>query len=318
MRSYSLAAPAKINLYLEIVGERADGYHELIMVLQSIGLADHIHLRPLGVDRIQLHCDHPDLPQDSRNLAYRAAELMTQKFPGLSGVEITVQKRIPVGAGLAGGSTDAAAVLVGLDLMWNLGLTQIELQELGAELGSDVPFCIGGGTALAVGRGEELSPLPDVEDLFVVLGKYRSLTVSTPWAYHQYREQFGHTYIRDRAAQEAHRQRSGSGLLLQTLGHLAKGPNPEAAVALGQLLHNDLEQVVLPAYPQVQQLKAAFQESGVLGTMMSGSGPTVFALAESRSQAEQVRDSVRCAIASPDLELWVTQFSGQGIHLAEF
>lgn len=315
MRSYSLLAPAKINLYLEILGDRSDGYHELIMILQSIDLADRIHLRPLGVEQIQLHCDQPGLPQDQRNLAYQAAALMNQKFPGLSGVEITIQKQIPVGAGLAGGSTDAAAVLVGLDLMWNLGLTQVELQELAVQLGSDVPFCIGGGTALALGRGEDLSPLPDVDHLFVVLGKYRSLSVSTPWAYSQYRSQFGHTYIRDPADQKAHRQQSRSGSLLQALTKLAKAPDQATAAAVGQLLHNDLEQVVLLAFPRVQTLKDTFEQMDVLGTLMSGSGPTVFALTESRPQAERVRAAVRSALPDPDLDLWVTQFSSSGIQL---
>ena len=152
MQTYTLIAPAKINLLLEIIGDRPDGFHELVMVLQSIDLADIVELKSLPGEQIHLNCTHPDVPQDSTNLAHRAAQLMQTQFPDRGGVEITITKNIPIGAGLAGGSTDAAAVLVGLDLMWNLGLTQSELQILGAALGSDVPFCI---------VGEPLLPLAE-------------------------------------------------------------------------------------------------------------------------------------------------------------
>ncbi|HEY9762831.1 MAG TPA: 4-(cytidine 5'-diphospho)-2-C-methyl-D-erythritol kinase, partial [Trichocoleus sp.] len=163
MRLYSLLAAAKINLYLEIIGDRPDGFHELVMVMQSVNLADRITVRSIGTDQIRLRCNVPGVPTDETNLAYRAAALLVQHYPSAmarqGGVEITLEKRIPVGAGLAGGSSNAAAVLVGLDLLWELGLTQNELQMLGAELGSDVPFSILGGTAIATGRGEKLDPL---------------------------------------------------------------------------------------------------------------------------------------------------------------
>ena len=195
MRSYTLIAPAKINLYLEIIGDRPDGYHELVMVLQSIDLADRLELHPNGTDEVRLQCHHPEVPLNQSNLAYKAAQLMRQEFPKVAsnygGVDITIDKRIPVAAGLAGGSADAAAVLVGLDLMWDLGLTQPELQTLAAKLGSDVPFCLSGGTAIATGRGEQLDPLKDLDNLWIVLAKYQNLTVSTAWAYQAYRNQFG-------------------------------------------------------------------------------------------------------------------------------
>ncbi len=312
--TYKLLAPAKINLLLHIVGDQFDrngnpnGYHELVMVLQSISLADQIDLRSLGVDRIQLHCDHPQVPLDGSNLAYRAAALMSQKFPGISGVEITIHKHIPIGAGLAGGSADAAAVLIGLDLMWNLGLTQSELQDLGGQLGSDVPFCIEGGTALALGRGDQLDPLPGLENIYVLLGKYRSLSVSTPWAYQTYRQQFQASYAKTSAEQDSRRHASGSGQLLKAIAH-------RDTTQIGQLLMNDLERVVLPAHPQVAALRQTFQDQGMLGVMMSGSGPTVFGLTESAAEAERACAGVRAAIADPDLELWVTQFCSHGVRL---
>ena len=301
-------APAKINLLLEIIGDRPDGFHELVLVLQSVDLADLVELRPLGGERISLHCDHPQVPQDHTNLAYRAAQLMIQQFPGKGGVAIQLQKQIPIGAGLGGGSADAAAVLVGLDLMWNLGLAQDELLALGAQLGSDVPFCIAGGTAMALGRGEDLTPLPDLDQLYAVLAKYRSLAVETPWAYQTYRQQFSDTYAHSPQEQEQRRRQGPSVSLLAAITH-------RQPLEVPPLLYNDLEKVVLPHQPQVAQLREQFQQLGVLGTMMSGSGPTVFGLADSRGQAEQVAEDMRGAFADSDLDLWVTRFCTSGIQL---
>ncbi|MGB3237416.1 MAG: 4-(cytidine 5'-diphospho)-2-C-methyl-D-erythritol kinase [Geitlerinemataceae cyanobacterium] len=312
MDSCTLVAPAKINLYLEIIGDRPDGYHELVMVMQSIALADRIELKSIGIDTFRVHCSHAGVPTDNNNLAYRAAQLMAQEFPdafeNLGGAEITIDKQIPVAAGLAGGSTDAAAVLVGLDLMWNLGLTLPALQELGAKLGSDVPFCIGGGTALATGRGEKISPLSNLTGTFIVLGKFRSLQVSTPWAYQTFRREFGHNYADDDAGLETRQQRVHSGPMVSAILH-------QDFRQIGEKLYNDLERVVLPAHPQVAQLREAFRQAGGLGAMMSGSGPTVFAIAESEAQATQIRDAAREAIPDPDLDLWTTQFATTGIQV---
>lgn len=309
MRSYRLIAPAKINLLLEIVGNRPDGYHELVMVLQSIDLADEIELKPMGGDRIKLHCDHPHVPQDSTNLAYRAAKLMRECFPGHGGVEISIQKRIPIGAGLAGGSTDAAAVLVGLDLMWNLGLAQDQLHSFGAQLGSDVPFCISGGTSLALGRGEQLSPLTDLDQFYAVLAKYRNLSVSTPWAYQTYRQEFGHTYAQTQTDQEERRRTGPSVPMLNAIAH-------RDGTAIGEALHNDLERVVLTHHPKVAQLREKLAEQSTLGAMMSGSGPTVFTLTQTHSQANQIADQIKAEFTDPDLEIWITKLISNGIHIA--
>jgi 4-diphosphocytidyl-2-C-methyl-D-erythritol kinase len=313
MHSYSFRAAAKINLYLEIVGDRSDGFHELIMVMQSINLADQIRLRPNGSEHFRLRCNHPHVPQDASNLACRAAELIAKRYPEafarLGGADITIQKQIPVGAGLAGGSTNAAAVLVGLNLMWQLGLTQSELQDLGAELGSDIPFCIDGGTVLATGRGEVLTALPDLQ-LSVVLAKYRRLSVSTAWAYQTYRKQFSPSYVSDAQSLEARRQRVHSGPMMQAIAH-------KNTQQITQALHNDLEKIVLPNYPLVQQLRETFQQAGAVGTLMSGSGPTVFAIAESPEHAQAIQDQVRVTLPDPDLELWVTQTTSSGIKLIE-
>lgn len=312
MRSYSLLASAKINLYLEILGDRPDGFHELVMVMQSIDLADQIDIRANGTDTLRVHCDHPQVPADSSNLAYRAAALMCQQFPDAftryGGVDITIHKRIPIGAGLAGGSSNAAAVLVGLDLLWELGLTQSEIQELGASLGSDIPFCVTGGTALATGRGETIATLPDLDTIYVVLAKYCSLSVSTPWAYKTYRQQFGASYLQQPADLQQRLQQVHSGPMISAIAH-------RDATAIGRLLHNDLEKVVLPEHANVAILREAFHQFQPLGAMMSGSGPTVFGLVNGQEQAEQLKRQVERAIANPDLELWVAKFSQSGIQI---
>ncbi|MEB3229633.1 MAG: 4-(cytidine 5'-diphospho)-2-C-methyl-D-erythritol kinase [Leptolyngbyaceae bacterium] len=314
MRSYTLAAPAKINLHLEIIGDRPDGFHELVMILQSVALCDRVTLRAIGSQTLRVRCDHPLVPNDESNLAHRAATLMCDQFPKafnqFGGVEILVDKAIPVGAGLAGGSTNAAAVLVGLNLMWNLGLTHGDIQDLGAFLGSDVPFCVTGGTAIGTGRGERLDFLPKADSLWVVLAKYRSLSVSTVWAYKTYRQQFSDTYVSDEGMVGDRQQQLHSGPLVSALIH----HNPQN---VGELIYNDLEKVVLPAHETVAHLKAEMQKLQPLGVMMSGSGPTVFALTETQAEAEALKQSIETTLNDDDLDLWVTQFIPQGIHVID-
>ena len=312
MQFYSLIAPAKINLYLDILGDRPDEFHELVMILQSVELADRVDLQPSDTQNIHVYCDHPQVPTDETNLAYRAAQLMCDTFPesyaNYGGVSIRITKNIPVAAGLAGGSSNAAAVLVGIDLLWQLGLTQPELQELAAKIGSDIPFCIAGGTAIATARGEQLDEIPHLSNLWVVLAKHEDLSVSTPWAYQSYRQQYSDTYVSDAAEIEARMANIRSIPLVKAISH-------KDTSKIGELLSNDLEKVVLPKYPQVAQLKTAFAEAGVMGTMMSGSGPTVFALCESEAQAIAVSQQVKTQIANPQLKLWVTKLSNSGIQI---
>ncbi len=314
MRSYSLSVAAKINLYLEVIGDRPDGYHELVMIMQSVDLRDRVTVRSLPTPEIRLRCNHPDVPTDASNLAYKAAALLQQTFPNIpkhhGGVEITLEKSIPIGAGLAGGSGNAAATLVGLDMLWELGLTQQELQDLGAELGSDVPFCIVGGTAIATGRGEQIDPLQSTNTLYAVLAKYQSLSVSTPWAYKTYRASFGDTYADVLTDGISRRDAVRSGAIVAAIAQ-------HNGAEIGHHLHNDLEKVVLPAYPQVQTLKTILADCGGLGTLMSGSGPTVFSLAESHAEAEAIAQALRSRLPDPDLGIWVTRFASNGIQLIE-
>jgi 4-diphosphocytidyl-2-C-methyl-D-erythritol kinase len=311
MHIYSLTAPAKIDLHLEIIGNRPDGYHELVMIMQSIDLADRLEIRANGTDKIRLYCQNSQVPLDETNLAYRAAALMRQQFPhqasNYGGIDLTIEKNIPIAAGLAGGSSNAAAVLVGINLMWELGLTQPELHELGAMIGSDVPFCISGGTAIATGRGEKLEPLPDLDHLWVVLAKYSNISVSTGWAYNSYREKYGHLYISDRPGIQARTHQVHS-------GNLVKAITNKNGQKIGKLLYNDLEKIVLPEYPEVANLINAFKELKCLGTMMSGSGSTVFCLCETQDQAKKIRDEVRSKIIDPNLEFWIAKMCPHGIN----
>lgn len=312
MQSCSLIAPAKINLYLEIIGDRPDGFHELVMIMQSVALADQIDIKPSDTQDIYISCNHPSVPEDETNLAYRAAQLMCKTFAdryeNYGGVSIKIAKKIPVAAGLAGGSGNAAAVLVGINLIWNLGLTLPQLQELAAQIGSDIPFCITGGTAIATGRGEQIDPLQNLDEIWVVLAKYSNISVSTPWAYKTYRQQYSDSYIGDQAGIQSRTAAVSSSPLVNAIVD-------KHAPKIGKLIYNDLEKVVLPAHPQVANLKAAFAAQDVLGTMMSGSGPTVFALCESEAQAKIVQQTVKSQLNEPELNFWVTQLVSHGVQI---
>ena len=287
-----LKTAAKINLYLEITGNRPDGYHDLVMVLQSIDLCDHVDIRKIGIDRIQVLCNNPEVPCDLTNLAYKAAALMQSVYPEIGGLEISINKQIPMGAGLAGGSANAAAVLVGIDRLWDLGLTQTQLCDLAAQLGSDIPFCVVGGTALATGRGEILSPLPDLTDLVLVVCKPRHIAISTAWAYQTFRSQ---GLLATSLVKDQH-------LSSQMVTAIASGGD-SAPTKIGRLLYNDLERVVLPEYPAIAELKNRLLDQECIGAMMSGSGSTVFAIAPDLDRAHQIAEAVK----TDDLDIWIVK-----------
>lgn len=294
----SLKAAAKVNLYLEITGNRPDGYHDLVMVLQSIDLCDRVDIRKtirkIGTDKIQVTCTNPEVPCDRTNLAYKAAALMQSAYPEIGGLEIAIDKQIPMGAGLAGGSANAAAVLVGIDRLWELGLTQSQLCDFAAQLGSDVPFCVTGGTALATGRGEILSPLPDLADLVLVICKPRQIAIATGWAYQTFRSQ---NLLTTSKVKEQN-------LSSQMVKAITSG-GESAPTKIGRLLYNDLERVVLPEYPAIANLKNELLDQECLGAMMSGSGSTVFTIAADLERAHQIA----AAVKTDNLDVWVIKSS---------
>ena len=267
----TVEANAKINLTLDILGKRPDGFHEVAMVMQTIGLHDTLVMEKTERD-IELSINVPWLKADEKNLAWRAAELIRQEYGLEGGVRIELTKRIPVAAGLAGGSADAAAVLKGMNDLYGLQLDEEKLCELGARLGSDIPFCIMGGTMLATGRGEVLTRLSDMPETWVVLAKPR-ISVSTAWAYQNYDEQGAERHPNNEAIRQA----------------IARGNRK----AVAGLLCNVLESVTIKKYDVIAEYKQMMLDKGAMASMMSGSGPTVFGLAKSREQAEAIADVLR-------------------------
>ncbi|WP_047154272.1 4-(cytidine 5'-diphospho)-2-C-methyl-D-erythritol kinase [Aneurinibacillus tyrosinisolvens] len=265
-------APAKINLTLDVLAKRPDGYHEIEMVMTTIDLADRLTIETLEEDRIVLDCSVCYLPLDERNHVYQAAKLIKERFGIKKGVRVYIDKHIPIAAGLAGGSSDAAATIRGLNRLWNLEMSIEEMAELGSLIGSDVSFCVYGGTALARGRGEKIQPLPAPPPCWVILAK-PPIGVST-----------GEVY----------------GAL--QVGSLTEGCKSEQMIkeiqegdfyGICRALGNHLESVTLQMHPQVLMIKDRMQRFGADGVLMSGSGPTVFALVERESRMQRIYNGLR-------------------------
>ena len=261
MKSITLPAYAKLNLLLDVVGKRSDGYHFLQTVMQSLALCDYIYLEKKS-SCLEIETTHPALPLGKENLAYQAAEVFLKKAGISSGVKIVITKNIPLAAGLAGGSSNAAAVLLGLNTIYETGLTPHKLAFMGAELGADVPFCVLGGTILAEGIGEKMTLLPPLPSLPVVLVK-PDFGVSTASVYQQL--DVNSLPQRDMAKiitafQEG---RFESGL-------------------------NVLETVTCRMYPEVLEIKRKLQQLGTRAALMCGSGPTVFGIAKDKDHAEEI------------------------------
>ena len=260
-----MQAHAKINLYLDVIRKRLDGYHEIETVFHSIGLHDDIYLRKRADRQITVHCEHPHVPNDPRNLAYRAAKLLLDDTPELRGVEITILKRIPVAAGLGGGSADAAAVLCGMNTLFDLGLTQTDLMQLGVQLGADVPFCIMGGAALGRGIGEILTPLPPLEEAWILLAN-PGFEISTAWVYHKINLSL--TPPKKNVTILTRYLRNGE------------------FFSVARHLYNGLEVPVFSKYPVVAEIKTKLDNCpSSCGVLMSGSGATVFAFMQSQLEA---------------------------------
>lgn len=277
-------AYAKINLGLNILGDRPDGYHEVAMVMQSVGLCDTITISE--GQGIEITTNIPGLSCGADNLAYKAADKLAKKAGVEPNVHINLEKKIFMAAGLAGGSSDAAAVLRGLNKYWQLNLTNAELCAIGAEMGSDIPFCIEGGTALATGRGEIITPLEEMPEAMVVLAKPRDLEVSTPWVYKNYDE--------------------GRVIRLPKIYRMCEHIK-DGAHAIWPFFGNVLETVTIPRYPVIASIKAAMVSAGAYYAMMSGSGPTTFAFVDSKEVAEKVVAD----LADFDVEIAVTTTVGR-------
>lgn len=267
-----LKALAKINLGLDVLGRRENGYHDVRMVMQSIYLYDDVKIERTKDPGIEVKTNLYFLPTDENNIAYKAAAMLIEEFQIDEGVMITLDKHIPVAAGMAGGSSNAAAVLFGMNKMFGLGLSQKKLMERGVKLGADVPYCIMRGTVLAEGIGEELTVLPAMPKCTVLVAK-PAISVSTKVVYEALdsKEIVSHPDID------------------ALLEGLEKGSLRRIAAAMG----NVLEDVTIPMYPVIEEIKNAMKEEGALNAMMSGSGPTVFGLFENKAQARKAQEKIR-------------------------
>ena len=268
----SLKALAKINLGLDVIGKREDGYHDVRMIMQTIHLYDRVEIKKIKSPVIRVETNLYDLPINEDNLVYKAAKLMRDEFDIKEGVRIVLQKFIPVAAGLAGGSSDAAAVLVGMNRIFQLGLKQEKLMELGLRLGADIPFCVMRGTALAEGVGEILTPLPPMPKCPVLIAK-PPVSVSTKFVYENLRLTESTKHPRIDAIADA----------------IKKKNLKEIAMNMG----NILETVTVPKYPVIEEIKKVMKENGALNAMMSGSGPTVFGLFQSEKDVRRAYDTLK-------------------------
>lgn len=282
MEKLNLKALAKINLALDVLGRRENGYHDVRMIMQSIYLYDNVTLEKTKEPGIQLGTNLYFLPVDESNIAYKAAKLLMDEFKLPGGISIYLEKYIPVAAGLAGGSSNAAAVLFGMNKMYDLGLSMEELMERGVTLGADVPYCIMRGTVLAEGIGEKLTRLPAIPKCYVLIAK-PPVSVSTKMVYEKL----------DSKEIEEHPDVDGM------IEALAEADIYKIAEKMG----NVLEKVTIEEYPMIEEVKNIMKEAGALNAMMSGSGPTVFGIFDERSKAVQASKIIRETTATKQVYL---------------
>lgn len=268
----SLKALAKINLGLDVVRRREDGYHEVRMIMQTIHLYDRLDIKRTKEPGIQIQTILSFLPVNENNLIYKAAKLLMDEFSITDGVSVKLDKRIPVAAGMAGGSTDAAAMLIGVNRLFSLGLTKRELMERGVQIGADVPYCIMRGTALAEGIGEALSPLPPMVKCPVLIAK-PSISVSTKFVYQNLK--LDDTTIHP------------------DIDRLIDDIKAKNLHDIAAHMGNVLETVTIPNYPVIDEIKKHMLSNGAVGAMMSGSGPTVFGLFDDEDTAKKAYKAMR-------------------------
>lgn len=291
MTSIQLKSRAKINLSIDVLGKREDGYHLVEMIMQTIDLADIIKISIIEEDTIKIKSNSINIPLDMDNIVYKAANLIKTKFNIKTGVEIYIEKNIPVAAGMAGGSSNAAAVLVGLNKIFDLNLNEEELQVLGLTLGADVPFCISGGASLAENIGEELTDIEGLHsDTFILVCK-PNIFVSTKDVY----EEIDSKQIE---------KRPDNNLLIELL------KNNDVNL-LAKNMYNVLEEVTKNKYPIIGEIEDTMLEQGALGSMMSGSGPTVFGLYKNKNDANRCKDILQ----KKHKEVYVVKSYNRGVEI---
>lgn len=273
MNQIRLKALAKINLGLDVLRRKEDGYHEVKMIMQTINLHDQIHIRKIEEDEIKIRTNLYYLPNNENNLAYKAAKMLKDEFNLPGGVSINLKKVIPVAAGMAGGSSDAAAVLFGMNKIYGLKLSMQELMDRGVKLGADVPYCIMRGTALAEGIGEKLTKLPAMPNCHILIAK-PPINVSTKFVYEN-------LHAND-LKPEDHPPVDAQ------IEALKEGDLEKLVANMG----NVLERVTVPAYPVIDEIKQLMMDNGAIGSMMSGSGPTVFGIFMNYTKAKEAYEKI--------------------------
>lgn len=271
MNRIQMKALAKVNLGLDVIRRREDGYHEVKMIMQTVRLYDRIILEKTQ-QGISMETNLSFLPVNEQNIAYRAAKMLMDEFHIQSGLHIKIDKHIPVAAGMAGGSTDGAAVLYGVNKIFELGLTKRQLMERGVKLGADVPYCIMRGTVLSEGIGEILTPVPSLPDCHILIAK-PPVSVSTKHVYENLKL--------DKI--EKHPDIDG----------MVEALRMEDLHGVTQRMENVLETVTIPEHPEIQQIKDLMIKEGALNALMSGSGPTVFGIFDDREKGMRARDLLR-------------------------
>ncbi len=285
MNEVARKAYAKINLGLDVICRRPDGYHEVKMIMQTINLYDELLLKKETEPGIRIITDHAEVPTDQNNLIYKAAAAVLQRYPQSLGVTITLKKQIPIAAGMAGGSTDGAAVFHGLNELFELGMTEDEMCEMGVKIGADVPYCIMGGTALSEGIGEKLTPLPEPPDCYVLIVK-PDISVSTRFVYENLHA--------DKL--KYHPDIDG----------MVKAIQEKDLTGITERMENVLETVTIGAYPIIREIKVQMLALGAENALMSGSGPTVFGIFAEEETARQAYGKLKTMI--PEREIFLTTF----------
>jgi len=291
MNSIQLKSRAKINLSIDVLGKREDGYHLVDMIMQTIDLYDIIKIKVLNTEDIIIKSNSSDIPLDDNNIVYKAIKLFKNKFKINKGVEVFIQKNIPIAAGMAGGSSNAAAVLVGLNELWKLNLSEIELQKIGFNLGADVPFCISGRTALAQGVGEELTYIKGISKDVSILVCKPDLFVSTKEVY----DGLDLKYIQSRPDNK---------FLIDCL-------KKEDIKSVAENMVNVLETVTSKHHKEIKEIEGIMIQNNALGSMMSGSGPTVFGLFENKKDALKGKKK----LLEKYLEVYVINSSEKGVEI---
>lgn len=285
MNKVQLKAYGKINLGLDVLRKREDGYHDLNMIMQTVGVFDDVIIEKTSGEDIVVTTDAFVLSNEKGNLAYMATKLLFDEFGIKSGVKIHLNKRIPIAGGMAGGSADCAATLKGINQLFDLGLSTEDLMERGVKLGADVPYCVLGGTALAQGIGEILTPLPAPPQCHVIIAK-PPISVSTAFVYGNIKP----------AQLKKHPDIDG----------IVDAIKSQDLELMATLLYNVMEEVTVAEYPIIQEIKDVMIECGAINSIMSGSGPTVFGLFDKKEKAEAAMKKLREANLAQ--QLYLTQF----------